>query len=124
MKPGELLIVGLAYVIGVSLAYAIIASFDGDMNIALGIGALLGAEIGAWLYHRRESAAAPFVVKASVGGLMAILCVLQSILFQALWEWLKYPEVSIPIAAVGTFGFPFALFGTMQKAMLKTKTGK
>jgi hypothetical protein len=27
MKPGELLNVGLAYVIGVTLAYAIIASF-------------------------------------------------------------------------------------------------
>ena len=124
MKPSELFIVGLAYVIGVTLAYAIIAAFDGDMNIALGMGAILGTQIGAWLYHRRESAAAPSSVKASVGLLMAALCVLQSLLFQALWGWLKYPEISIPIGALGAFVFPFVLYGTMQKAFVKTEAGK
>ena len=124
MKPSELFIVGLSYVIGVTLAYAIIVAFDGDMNLALGMGAILGTQIGAWLYHRRESATAPFSVKASVGLLMAILCVIQSLLFQVLWGWLKYPELSIPIGAVGTFVFPFVLYGTMQKAMVKAEEGK
>lgn len=124
MKLSELFIVGLAYVVGVTLAYAVIAAFDGDMNIALGMGAILGTQIGALLYHRREPAAAPFSVKASVGLLMAVLCVLQSLLFQALWGWLQYPELSIPIGAVGTFVFPFVLYGTMQKAMAKPQAGK
>lgn len=122
MKSTELFIVGLVYSVGVTLAYAILAAFHDDMNIALGLGAILGAQIGALLYHRRESAAAPFPVKASVGLLMAILCVIQSLLFQVLWGWLKYPEISIPIAAVGTFVFPFLLYGTMQKGMAKAKT--
>lgn len=124
MKPSELFIVGLAYVVGVTVAYAVIGAFDGDMNLALGMGAILGTQIGALLYHRREPAAAPFSVKASVGLLMAVLCVLQSLLFQALWGWLEYPELSIPIGAVGTFVFPFVLYGTMQKAMVKPQAGK
>jgi hypothetical protein len=120
MKPSELFIVGLAYIIGVTLTYAILAALRvDDMNLALAMGAILGTQIGALLYHRRESAAAPFRVKASVGLLMATLCVIQSLLFQAVWGWLKYPEVSIPIGAVGTFVGPFVLYGTMQKALAK-----
>lgn len=124
MKPSELFIVGVVYIIGVTLAYIILAALDGDMNLALGMGAILGTQIGAWLYHRRVSATAPFSVKASVGLLMAILCVLQSLLFQAMWGWLSYPEVSIPIGAVGTFVFPFVLYGTMQKVLVTAKAGK
>jgi hypothetical protein len=107
------------------LTYAIIAALHvGDVNLSLVIGSILGALIGALLYHRRESATAPFSVKASVGLTMAILCVIQSLLFQALWGWQKFPEVSIPIGAVGSFVFPFVLYGTIQKAMVKEKAGK
>ena len=107
------------------MTYAIIVALGvGDVNLALVIGSILGALIGALLYHRRESATAPFSVKASVGLLMVILCVIQSLIFQALWGWQKFPEVSIPIAAVGSFVFPFVLYGTMQKAMVKAKAGE
>ena len=107
------------------MTYAIIATLHvGDVNLSLVIGSILGALIGALLYHRRESATAPFAVKASVGLSMAILCVIQSLLFQALWGWQKFPEVSIPIGAVGSFVFPFVLYGTIQKAMVKEKAGK
>lgn len=125
MKSSELFIVGLAYVVGVTLIYAILTVLHiGDMNFALAMGAILGAQTGAWLYHRRESASAPLSVKAPVGLLMAILCVLQSLLFQALWGWLEYPEISIPIGAVGTFVAPFVFYGTMQKALVKSKSGE
>ena len=125
MKLPELLVVGLVYIIGVTLAYAVISAFNvGDPNLSLGLGAVVGTQIGAWLYHRREPAAAPFPVKASAGLLMSSLCVIQSLLFQALWGWQKFPEVAIPISAVGTFVFPFVLYGTMQKALAKAKEGK
>lgn len=55
---------------------------------------------------------------------MAILCVLQSLLLQVLWGWQKFPEVAIPVGAVGSFVFPFVLYGTMQKAMAKAAAGK
>jgi hypothetical protein len=125
MKPSELFIVGLVYIVGVTLSYAILDALGtDDMNLALALGAILGTQSGAWLYHRREPAAAPFSVKASVGMLMAILCVMLSLLFQSLWGWLKYPEVSIPIGAAGTFVGPFVLYGTMQKALVKAKANK
>lgn len=125
IKPSELSIVGLAYIAGVALTYAIIAAIRvGDVNISLVIGSVLGSVIGASLYHRRESAPASFSVKASVGLLMAVLCVAQSLLFQSLWGWQKFPEVSTPIGAVGSFVFPFVLYGTIQKATVKAKEGK
>ena len=125
MKPSELFIVGLVYVVGVTLAYPVLTAFGADdMNLALALGAIVGAQTGAWLYHRREPAAAPFSVKASVGMVTAALCVTLSLLFQTLWGWLQAPEVSIPIGAVGTFVGPFVLFGTMQKALGKAKAGR
>ena len=106
------------------MTYAIISALHvGDVNISLVMGSILGALSGAVLYHRRESAAAPFKVKASVGLLMALLCVAQSLLFQSLWGWQKSPEVSIPIGAVGSFVFPFVLFGIVQQAMVKAGAG-
>ena len=111
--------------VGVSLTYAIIAALHvGEVNLSLVVGSILGALIGALLYHRRESATAPFSVRASVGLLMAVLCVILSLIFQVLWGWQKFPEVSIPIGAVGSFVFPFVLYGTMQKAMVKAKADK
>ena len=125
MKPSELFIVGLAYLIGVTLAYAALTALGAeDMNLALVMGAVLGSQSGGWLYHRREPAAAPFSAKASVGVLTAVLCVTLSLLFQSLCGWLRHPEVSIPIGAVGTFAGPFVLFGTMQKALAKAKAAK
>lgn len=107
------------------MTYAIIAALHvGDVNISLVVGSIIGAEIAALLYHRRESATAPFSVKASVGLLMAVLCVIQSLLFQSLWGWQKFPEISIPIGAVGGFVFPFVLYGAMQKAIVKSKASK
>ena len=120
MKPSELLIVALVHIAGVTFTYLILSnSQPQNTDFSLGLGAILGSEIGAALYHRREPSTAPFSVKASVGLLMVILCVIQGLLFQALWGWFKYPAISIPIGAVGTFVGPFLLFGTMQKAMTK-----
>lgn len=122
MKPSELLIVALVYVSGVTLAYFLLSSSQPqNMDFSLWLGAFLGSEIGAILYHRRESSIAPFSVKASVGLVMVILCVIQGFLFQALWDWFKYPAISISIAAVGTFVGPFLFYGTMQRAMSKVR---
>lgn len=123
MKPSELLIVALVYVAGVTLAYLILSnSQPQNVEFSLMLGAFLGSETGAVLYHRRESCTAPFSVKASVGLLMSVLCVVQGLLFQALWDWLLYPAISISIGAVGTFIGPFLFYGTMQRAMSKART--
>lgn len=122
MKSSELLIVALVYVATVTLAYLVLYSVQPqNVEFSLCLGAIVGSEIGAVLYHKRESATASFSVKASVGLLMAFLCVLQGLLFQALWGWLRYPEISLSIGAVGTFIGPFLFYGIMQKAMVKAK---
>lgn len=122
MKPSELLIVAMVYVTSVTLCYLVLSSLQPqNMEFSLFLGAFLGSQIGAVIYHRRESAIAPFSVKASVGLLMAFLCVIQGLLFQALWGWLRYPEISISIGAVASFITPFLFYGTMQKAMMKVK---
>ncbi|HKS08910.1 MAG TPA: hypothetical protein VJS13_05135 [Pyrinomonadaceae bacterium] len=122
MKISELLIVALVYVASVTVAYLVLSSYQPQsVDFALGLGAIVGSEIAAVLYHRRESATAPFSVKATVGLLMAFLCVIQGGLFQVLWGWFKYPEISISIGAVGTFIGPFLFYGIMQNAMNKSK---
>ena len=122
MKPSELLIVALVYVATVTVAYLVVSAYQPEnMEFSLCLGAIVGSEIAAVLYHRRESATAPFSVKASVGLLMAFLCVVQGGLFQVLWGWFRYPEISISIGAIGTFIGPFLFYGIMQKAMIKSK---
>ena len=117
MKTKELFIVAVVHLAAFSIAAAVIHLFRiGDPGLALVMGACCGSGAAAMLYHRRVQEHAPFSVKASTGGILSGMAVLTGLSSQGLLKWMTYPDVVIPISVAGSFVFPWAIFGTMQKA--------
>jgi hypothetical protein len=124
LRLRDLFLIGVAYSIGIVIGAGIIKQFLADrrsMAFALILGAILGTEVAARLYHSRRKGRAPFAVKATIGILLSVLCIAISLFLQYVWGWMTYPEIDIPFGVVGSFGFPFILFNTWQKALAKRK---
>jgi hypothetical protein len=118
MRPRDLVLVGIAQIVGLAIAAAVIIGFRvGEPGMALVVGAVLGTETGAWLYHRTNHDPAPVSVKVATGAVLAVVGAITGGLIQLGSGWMLYPDIVIPIGALGSFVFPFVLFGTMQKAM-------
>jgi hypothetical protein len=122
MKATELVIVAVGHGIAFAIAAALIRSFGaGDPGLALIAGASVGAAIAAMLYHRRIPERAPVAVKAAAGGVLSCMAVITGVLSQILLKWMTYPEIVIPISAIGSLCFPWAIFGTMRDAYLRKR---
>jgi hypothetical protein len=120
MKATELAIVAGAHLVAFAVAAAVIRLLGiGDPGLALIAGASLGAGIAAMLYHRRNPDIAPFAVKAAAGGVLSCMAVITGVLSQLLLKWMTCPEVVIPISAIGSFFFPWAVFNSMRNACLR-----
>jgi hypothetical protein len=65
---------------------------------------------------RRSSVRVP---GGRLGAALALGTVLLGTVLHLAWAPFEYPEISIPIAVVGTFLFPFVLFQTMWNALSK-----
>jgi hypothetical protein len=117
MKANELAIVAVGHVVAFSVAAALIRAVGaGDPGLALIAGASMGAALAAMLYHRRVPEKAPMPVKAAAGGVLAGMAVITGVLSQILLNWMTYPEIVIPISAIGSLCFPWAIFGSMRDA--------
>lgn len=122
IKPKELLITGLAYLIGVTLGYFIIIRFDQDsaFDLSHAVGSILATSIATWLYQSRNDELAPFDVKASVGATLAVLSIMQGLLFQRLFQWIPL-DISLILSSVGAFIFPFLLWNGTGKALIQSR---
>jgi hypothetical protein len=117
MKRTELLSVAALHVVLFAVALWIIMKFKPDApEVAFVIAAIAGTWTGAFFFHRRNSGTSNYAAKAALGGTMAAVCIIEAIVVQGAWSTMKVPEVSIPISAIGTFGFPFVLFDKFEKA--------
>jgi len=117
MKLNELPLIAAGHLLAFAGAAAIITLMDaGDPGYAFIIAASVGALMSAGLYHRRQPQQAPFKVKAQAGLVLLVMAVIAGLASQWLLQWMKYPDVLIPISAVGSFAFPWAVFGAMCKA--------
>jgi hypothetical protein len=52
---------------------------------------------------------------------LSVTAVAFTLAFQAMSGWLAYPEVTVPIAAIGCLVLPFAVVGPVWKALSKGK---
>ena len=121
MKPIHLVLSAVAFVVTASIVLAIIRSIGvGQTPIAFVAGAIIGTQTGAILHARQPNAAATWSTKLILGAVLAVTAVVLGLIVYASLGGITYPEVTLPISAVGAFGFPLVLFNQMFNAMQKT----
>lgn len=107
-----------AFLAGAACTYLVLRALDSQHGeLALIIGAILGSQVGALLHHRQPGASPSGSAKAQLGLALAVVAVAFSLCLQLLMNWLEVPEVSIPIAAIGCFCFPFVLFRIVWRSL-------
>ncbi len=120
MKLSECIIVATGYLLSFSLAAFIIYKFKIlDPGLALVVGSIIGTYTAAWLQHKRCNDLTSYRIKSIVGIELSLLTISIGLCSQALLKWITFPEITLSIGAVGSFIFPFAIFGQMQKAFNK-----
>ena len=112
--------------IGVALiTYGVIRMVGWDAtDFALLAGAIIATQVGTWLWHREAPHAPERSVKMALGMLLSVTAVVFAVVFQAISGWLEYPEIVIPIAAIGCFAFPFLAVGSLWKAFSAGKASE
>ena len=125
MKASELFLAAVAHVVGLAVTLLVVAKMQvGDPGVAWVVAAILGTMIGAFSYHRRHPDKASPAEKATLGAVLAVLSVVGAFVVLSFWQFTPFPDVVIPITAVGSFGFPFVLFGTAQSSLEKARAAK
>jgi hypothetical protein len=122
MRATGFLLVAMVFVATALLAYAVILAAGWEAHdFALVPAAIVASQFGALVWHRQAPATAERSVKLGLGTVLSVTAVAFALVFQAVSGWLTYPEVTVPIAAVGCFAFPFAVAGPVWKALSKGK---
>ncbi len=122
MKPTHLAISAIAFAVAASIALAVIRGFGvGDTPLAFIVGAIVGTQTGAILHARLPDSIASASAKLMLGLLLAVVAVLFGFIVHSAFGGITYPEVTLPISAIGAFGFPFFIFNQMFNAMRKSK---
>ncbi|MDG2208104.1 MAG: hypothetical protein P8K78_09400 [Pirellulales bacterium] len=123
VKPVSLVIAAVAFIIGAAIALAVIRGFSvGDPSLAFVVGAILGAQAGAIAHSRHPEAEATVAVKLGLGAVLAGVALIFGFVVHFAISPFKYPDVTLAIAAIGSFIFPFAIFNTMFNATRRSQS--
>ena len=122
MRATGYLLLATVFVAIALLANAIIRAVGWEArDFALVAAAIVASQVGALVWHRQSPASAERSVKLGLGAALSVTAVAFTLVFQAMSGWLAYPEVTVPIAAIGCFVLPFAVVGPVWKALSKGK---
>jgi hypothetical protein len=122
MRATGFILVAAVFVAVALLAYAVIRAVGWEAHdFALVAAAIVASQAGAVVWHRQAPGSAERSVKLGLGAVLSVTAVAFTLIFQAVSGWLAYPEVTVPIAAVGCFVFPFAVIGPVWKSLSKRK---
>jgi hypothetical protein len=122
MRATGFLLVAVIFVAVALVAYAIIRAVGWEAHdFALVAAAIVASQVGAVVWHRQAPVSAERSVKLGLGAILSVTAVAFTLMFQAVSGWLAYPEVTVPIAAIGCFVFPFAVVGPVWKTLSKGK---
>lgn len=94
--------------------WRVMRAFATVVSVARRWGALSG-----FVYHRRVGETAPVSAKPAAGVRLSVGAVVGGGISQLALAWMTFPLVNISVAVVGSFVFPFAIVGQMQKAVEK-----
>jgi hypothetical protein len=112
------------FLFGATIAFAIVRAVEmGSPELAFVVGAILGTQVAAVVHHRQSGSTNSFLIKVALGATLAVTAVAMGIVLHFGFSAFNYPEISVPMGAIGSFVFPFVLFDTMWKALSKAKVG-
>jgi Ni,Fe-hydrogenase III small subunit len=118
MKFSTMAIACAAFLIGALCTFLIMRAFDpAHGDLALIIGGILGTYTGVFFHHRQPASNPSLSAKVQLGLALAVVGGVFASMMQILTSWLEVPEITIAVAAVGCFCFPFAVFTTIWKAL-------
>lgn len=116
---GFLLVVSVFVAVALS-AYTIILAVGGEVrDFILAAAAITASQVGALVWHRQAPDSAERMVKLGLGTVLSVTSVAFSLILQAVSGWLAYPEVTVPIVAIGCFVLLFAIVGPLWKSLSK-----
>ncbi|MEK6238827.1 MAG: hypothetical protein N2C14_29275, partial [Planctomycetales bacterium] len=73
------------------------------------------------MHARQPETVASVSVKLTLGFVLAITALAFGVSVHFGFGGLSYPEIKIPMAAIGSFVMPFAIFNQMFKSMRESK---
>jgi hypothetical protein len=122
MKSVSITLTSVAFIAGALVTYLVVHSLQSDMAfLSLVVGAILGTQAGVLLHHRVPEASLTSRVKACLGVTIAVTGIALSLVMQHVAHSFRFPEVSIPIGAVGCFVFPFVISDNLWRALEKSR---
>jgi|GEM_PF-1833610 len=122
MDASTLGIAAAAYVGTSAVAFALarVIGFQ-QLTLAFVVGAIVAANVGPYFHYRRPSAQLTGRTKAQLGTVLFVAALLSGAALQLTIGGMLHPDIVIPIAAVGSFAFPFAVSQSMWKALDRNK---
>jgi hypothetical protein len=122
MRPTGFLMVAMIFVAVALFTYTVIRAVGWEArDFALMVAAIVATQVGTVVWYRQAPATPEYLVKLGLGAVLSGTALVFALIFQAISGWLTYPEVTIPIAVVGCFAFPFAIVSQTWKALSKNK---
>jgi hypothetical protein len=107
-----------SFLLSAVITFAVIRSIElGNPELAFIVGAILGTEVAAIVHSRQAGSTNSFSIKFALGLTLGATAGVFGLVLHFVFAPFNYPEVSIPIAVIGSFVFPFVLFDTMWKAL-------
>lgn len=85
--------------------------------MALIVGATVGTQAGSLAHSRQPGAGATRSAKFALAAVLAVVAVAFGLIVQFGFGGFEYPEITLPMSAIGSFVFPFAIFGSTCKAL-------
>jgi hypothetical protein len=123
MKPAAYVATVLSAAVSTVVALLIIRAVGySGTSMAFVVAAIIGTNVAVFVHHRSGGAALNGTNKAQIGASLALTALVVGGALQLLVGPFAYPEVTIPIAMVGSFVFPWAIADTMWKALEQKKS--
>lgn len=108
MKLTHLAISAIAFAVTASLALVVIRLLGvGDTPLSFVVGAIVGSLTGAILHANLPDSVPSVSSKLALGASLAMVAVFFGIIVHLTAGGIKYPEVTLPIAAIGSSVFRF-----------------
>ena len=99
----------------VAFGLARVIGFE-QLTLAFIVAAVVGSNVGPYYHRRRPDAEFTGRSKAQLGAVLFVSALLSGVALQLTVGGMVHPDIVVPIAALGSFAFPFAVSQSMWKA--------